>query len=340
VVQQGVFRLLGVQIEPGPVGAFGHYAQAVVVYQAMGAMIAMVCMGLWQARRHLRDVVRKALTGTPQIDDSGEMMSYRQAVLGLIAGLLVMSAWLSSAGLPLWIVPLLLASCFVLFMTVTRVVVEGGVAVMFPSFTGPDFTAAAVGTSLLGPRGGAALATTYVWGTDILLLLLTSCSNGLKLADQYLVRKRRLFWAILGTIVVTVGVSLWVRLAAGYAHGAINLNQFYADNCAQYPYSFMAAAVSEPAGPHVDGLIQVGVGAAVMAVLEILHYKLLWWGTRSARPSAACGSVCWLPSWPRPWSSSTAGPSCTGGPCRSSWGRSSARSCRPGSGWPSTTSPA
>jgi len=204
-------------------------------------------------------------------------MSYRQAVLGLAVGMTVMTGWLWQAGMPLWIAPLLLISCFVLFLTISRVVVEGGVAVMYPPITGPDFTTAAVGTSVLGPTGGAAMAMTYVWGTDNLLLLMTSCSNGLKLADQFVRRKRRLFWAVAATIVVTVTVATWVRMEAGYEHGAINLNKFYADNCAQYPYRFMAAVVSEPAGPHVDGMIQVGVGAAIMATLELLHYRFLWW---------------------------------------------------------------
>ena len=277
VVQQGMFRMLGVQIETGPVGAFGHYAQAIIIYQAMGAMIVMVLMGLLHARSHLRNVFRKAFTHAPEIDDTGEMMSYRQAVLGLAVGVMVMTTWLWQAGMPLWIAPILLISCFVLFLTISRVVVEGGVAVLYPPITGPDFTAAAVGTSLLGPGGGAAVALSYVWGTDTLLLLMTSCSNGLKLADQFVRRKRRLFWAIAATIVVTVLVATWVRLDAGYEHGAINLNKFYADNCAQYPYRFMATVVGLPEGPHIDGMIQVGVGAAVMAVLEIVHYRFLWW---------------------------------------------------------------
>lgn len=277
VVEQGLFRMLGIHIDAGPVGAFGHYAQPIIVYQAMGGMIVLVLMGLWQARDHLRTVLRKAFAGDPTVDDSGEMMSYRQAVLSGIGGTAVMSVWLWQAGVPLWVVPLLLFACFVLFLTVTRVVVEGGVAVMFPSITGPDFTAAAIGPSLLGARGGAGIAMTYVWGTDILLLLMTSCSNGLKLADQFVRRKRPLFWAVMGTIVVTVAVSLWVRLDAGYRHGAINLNQFYATNCAQYPYQFMELIVGESQGPHWDGLVQVAVGAAIMAGLEVIHYQFLWW---------------------------------------------------------------
>ena len=277
VVEQGLFRLLGIKIDPGPVGAFGHYAHPIVMYQAMGGMIVLVLIGLWNARGHLRAVWRKAFTGAEDVDDADEIMSYRQAVLGGLLGLGVMTAWLWHAGLPLWLVPILLGACFVLFLTITRVVAEGGVVVMFPPITGPDFVSAGVGTALLGPRGGAALATTYVWATDVLILLMSACANGLKLAEQIGRDKRRLFWAIMGTVLITLAVSMWIRLETAYAHGAINLNQFYAANSAWYPYRYMDIVVSAPLGPHIDGWIQVGVGAGIMAVLELLHYKFLWW---------------------------------------------------------------
>ena len=277
VVEQGLFRFLGIEIDPGPVGAFGHYAHPIVMYQAMGGMIVLVLLGLWKARGHLRMVWRKALSGAGEADDAGEIMSYRQAVLGGLLGLGVMSVWLWHAGLPLWIVPLLLAACFVVFLTITRVVAEGGVAVMFPPITGPDFVSAGLGTALVGPRGGAALATTYVWATDVLILLMSACTNGLKLAEHIGRHKRRLFWAIMGTVLITLVIAMWIRLETAYEHGAINLNRFYAANSAWYPYNFMDIVVSAPLGPHVDGWIQVGVGAGIMAVLELLHYKFLWW---------------------------------------------------------------
>ena len=277
VVEQGLFRMLGVQIDPGPVGAFGHYAHPVIIYQAMGGMVVLVLLGLYNGRRHLRDVWNKALGIDTTVRDDDEMLSYRQAVLGLAGGVLVMTLWLWRAGLPLWIVPLLLFACFVVFLTISRVVVEGGVAVMFPPITGPDVTAAALGTRALGSSGVASVSSSYVWGTDVLILLMTSCANGLKLADRFVQRKRRLFWAMTATIVITLVVSLYMRLDAGYQYGAINLNAFYADNAAQYPYRFMAGAVATPEGPHWDGILQIGVGAAIMLVLEFLHYKFLWW---------------------------------------------------------------
>lgn len=82
---------------------------------------------------------------------------------------------------------------------------------------------------------------------------------------------------IMVTIVVTILLSLWVRLKAGYTYGAINLNQFYADNAAWYPYQFMEKVVTSPTGPNVDGWIQIGIGAIVMFIFGVMHYRFLWW---------------------------------------------------------------
>ncbi len=277
LVEKGILGILGISIDAGPVGAYGHYAVPIMMYQAMGAMIVLVLMGLWTARHHLLQVARRTLAGAEEVDDAGEMMSCRQAVLGLLFGLLVMGIWLGRAGMPPLAIGLLFCGCFVVFLTITRVVVEGGVAVMFPPMVGPDFAASALGTRFLGPFGGSGMAMTYVWGTDPLVLLMTSCSNGLKLADLIGRRLRRLFWAIVATIVVTIVLSLWMRLDAAYTHGAINLNRYYAENAAQYPYRFLHDVVTSPVGPHVDGLVQMAGGGVTMLLLGLAHYRWVWW---------------------------------------------------------------
>jgi hypothetical protein len=99
----------------------------------------------------------------------------------------------------------------------------------------------------------------------------------LKVADQIGSHRRRLFWAIMATILVTILLSLWLRLDAGYTHGAINLGGYYGTSAARYPFLFMKKVVASPVGPNMEGWIHVGVGAAIMFVLELLHYRLFWW---------------------------------------------------------------
>ena len=109
----------------------------------------------------------------------------------------VMGVWLWQSGIPLPFVPLLLFGAFVGFMTIARVVAQGGVASMFPPTNGPDFVVANVGGTVLGTKGMAGMALSYAWSVDTLILLMSACANGLKLVTEIsLPHRRRLFGAI------------------------------------------------------------------------------------------------------------------------------------------------
>ena len=62
---------------------YGVSYEPLLAYQGGGALIAMVLLGLWTGRGHLRDVWRKARSRHADIDDGDEIMSYRAAVIGV-----------------------------------------------------------------------------------------------------------------------------------------------------------------------------------------------------------------------------------------------------------------
>jgi hypothetical protein len=130
---------------------------------------------------------------------------------------------------------------------------------------------------VLGSRGLAGLSFSYVWGTDVLILLMAACANGLKLSDQIGRRKRRLFWAIMVSIVVTLVLSTWVILTLAYRYGGVNLERFYFIQASQYPFQFMARHIPSPTGPNISGWIYTGIGGIAMLGLMIARYRLLWW---------------------------------------------------------------
>ena len=75
-------------------------------------MIALVVLGLWTARGHLKAVWQQAKAGGSA---AGELLSYRTAVIGLVGGLVVMGLWLWQTGLPWWAVMLFLGAAFAIF---------------------------------------------------------------------------------------------------------------------------------------------------------------------------------------------------------------------------------
>ena len=276
--QRELMDSFGWQTREAAMGVYSSYTDPMIIHQAMGGMIVLVLGTLWVGRRHLRAVLHKALRGNPAVDDTDEIVSYRTAVLGAFAGFLAMGCWLWQMGIPLLVVPLLLFGAFVVFMTITRVVAQGGVAAMFPPTNAPDFVVSAVGASTLGPRGMAGLALSYAWSVDTLILLMSACANGLKLITEVgLPNRRRLFGGIVAVIVLTLGGSVGLNLLLGYKYGGVILLPEYFWHIGQYPYWFMEKGIHQPEGPNLNGWIHKGVGAAIMVLLMAAQHRFAWW---------------------------------------------------------------
>lgn len=278
MVQRGIYGVLGVGIADEPALSVWSYTIPSLVHQSMGAMIALVLGSLWIGREHLRAVLRKAITGDPAIDDSDEVLSYRWAVLGLVASLGVMFAWLLLSGIPLLGALVFLFFAFVVFIAVSRVVAEGGVAVFYLPLVAPDAAVSAVGTSVFGAAGLVGLVFTRVWANDTFAgFLMPQGAQGLKLGEG--VRRRRpwLFLAMLAAILASLAGGLWMLLRLSYTHGAINLSQSHFIWLAQYVYEYAAARISDPVGPSWEGWGHTGVGAIVMGLLMAARRFWAWW---------------------------------------------------------------
>ena len=289
VVQRGLLGMLAWGGKDETMGAYSQYTDPIIIHQSMGGMIVLVAGSLWVGRRHLGNVLRKALGRAPEVEDADEIASYSVAVWGAVASFVVMGVWLWQSGIPPLLVPLLLLGAFVGFMTIARVVAQGGVAAMFPPTNGPDFVVANVGGSVLGSKGMAGMALSYAWSVDTLILLMSACANGLKLvAEINLPQRRRLFGATIAVIVLTLGCVVALTLYLGYQYGAINLSRFYFDNVAQYPYRFMEKSILNPFAPRPSTWMHIGVGAAIMGGLMAAQYRFLWWPFHSLGFPISC----------------------------------------------------
>ena len=214
-VEQGLFGILGVTSTQKLYYAGGF---PILAHQGMGAMLVLAALGLWTARPHLRAVWRKALTGDAAIDDSDEILSYRVAVCGLIGSVGFVAAWLWLAGLAWWILPVYLLAMYLIFIAITRVVAEGGIAAARAPLIAADFTTSALGTAAMGQHSLVALGFTFVWAADIRTFVMASAANGLKLAEEQLGRgKRGLFWAMALAITVSLIASIVTVLHLSYA---------------------------------------------------------------------------------------------------------------------------
>ena len=275
-LQRGVFNVLGVQSTQ----RIDFYSEdPFLAHQGLGAMIAFVVVGLWVARRHLRQVVAKAVGGAREVDDSGEILSYRQAFFGLLAGLLIVAVWLSAIGLPFPVAVLFVFGAMVLFLSLTRVVAEGGIPAMRPPLMTSTFVISTVGTSSIGAQGLVALGFSYGWHSEIRSFVMSSVANGLKMSELISGPRRRLFWAIVVAVLVSLAGSSYVTLVMAYGHGGINLNPlFFAWQSTHFgPMDMSPRIAAEPEGPRWDAWQFMLLGGGVMSALMWARHQFVWW---------------------------------------------------------------
>ena len=248
-----------------------------VCHQSLGALLTLVVFGLWVGRRHLGAVVGKACGWRKDVDDSDEIMSYRFAFWGTLVAVAYMILWLSHTGMSLSLATVVVVLSLAVFYGITRIVAGGGLA----ATRAPVITSTAVlsmaGSNRFHPSTMVAFGLTYVWMADVRTFVMASAANGLKISSGLAGRRRRLFWGIAIAAVAALLGSIYMTMAIAYDMGGANANRWFFVGGPQYPFDFLAKAITEPSGPDVDAMIFMGFGAAMMAVLTSLHLRFPWW---------------------------------------------------------------
>jgi len=267
---RGIFNILGVASTE--VGGAGHAVHdPFLAYQSMGAILVLFLGGIWTARVHLRSVWRKAFRGDDSVDDSGEILSYRAALIILIVSSATMVGWLWLAGLPVVFGLAILFLGVVIVFGYSRVVAEGGLSDGSPPVVPAGILVSAVGSSVIGAQGLVVLATTFLWTTGRNFVMV-SAANSLRLGEELGKNRRPLFWIIVLALVVAFGAALWMVMHLSHKYGAINLWIWGGGN-----YGYVEKFIRTPSEPYAWGWFNMGLGSLIMAGLMAARWLYLWW---------------------------------------------------------------
>ena len=274
-VEKEAFVLAGLKSEQKVL--FGVADFPFLAYQGAGALIAMVLVGLWVGRGHFINVFKKALGLAPEVEDGDEIFSYRGVVCGLIGGILVMAWWLWTMGTPLLIALAFVIVALLIFLGITRIVAEAGLAVLRAPMTAPDLVILGLGTDLVGRTGIWNLSLAYMWAADIRVFVMATCANSLKLIEEMEPDLRRLvFWAIILALFIGTLGSFWMIFHMAYQHGGVNLNSWFFKGAPQAAYG-TAFRNMEPAGVYWPGLGFFSGGGIAMVAMIWARQRLPWW---------------------------------------------------------------
>jgi hypothetical protein len=261
------------------VGKGDNYCSSspVMAWQGFGGFIVLVSWGLWMARAHLRDVFAKAFGRAPEVDDRAELLSYRVAALGLIVGMGYVVAFLIASGMSPLVVLAFLFSVFVLYLGVTRIVIEGGLVFLRGPMIAQHFTVYALGVTAISPVSMAALSVSYAWFCDVKSFFMPAAAHAAKLGDVLKLRRSSVIAAVVSALVIGVGTSMVYTLQMGYANGAYNFGDWIFRGGSLVPYDAMVSKMRNPFDVGWDKLGVMLAGMAVMAGVTFLRYRFNWW---------------------------------------------------------------
>jgi len=276
-IQTGYLNITGYSL-PGHTECFDG-SSAVTTYQGAGAVIIFFIFLIWQARRHLKDIFRKAVYNLKEIDDSEEILSYRICFFGFLISFILLIFFFFLMGMPFFVSIVFLFYTLATFVALNRLICQAGLGFARSQCPPESFTAYILPPDLVGSSGYAGIGIQYPWAGDIRTTILTSTQNSLKIKENTDICPRYIFLSILLSIIISYFVSAYSHLTNGFKIGALNKHPWFFQFFPQVTGNFILDKIKNPLTKEIiySRYLFTGIGAGIMAFLIFMTTKFLWW---------------------------------------------------------------
>jgi hypothetical protein len=266
---------------PEDLGGYGS-STALMYHLGTGALLTMSVLGLWSARSHLAGVFRKAFLGDPRVDDSREILGFRAAVVLAILSTLVMLGWLIVIGIQWWVALVYWTLAMLIFYGMTRIVAEAGLGSASPPGLAPAFTVSKLGAASMTDTSIVGLGLQYPYAVDVRTFVMAGAANGLKLTHEIEHRRRRLFFALLAAVLVTLVISVVTVIYLSYVYQGTSLELWYYRDAPSHGFNYAKDLLAKAdrgaeMGPNTLGWIFSAVGVGLMSLLMVAQRRFLRW---------------------------------------------------------------
>lgn len=259
---------------------------AFTVYQEVGGALMLAAWTLWTMRGHLRDVWRRAAFGAADVDDSGESLSYRFALFGLVGAYAGMFAWLTgAANMSAALAAGILVGSLVIFIMLSWLVAQAGLLFVTQAFAPSQVMTAAFGTVPFdAPSLAMASLTEHIGWQDSREFLMAPLLNGVKGAAETGLNPRSLTRALVLCVVCAVVVSAVVSLWLPYTHGGGTAlqNPWMYISAPQLSFKWTVAQVKTPHPALLAALLQMAGGAVFVLTLFVCRTYIPAFGLHPA----------------------------------------------------------
>ncbi|MBD3184140.1 hypothetical protein GF312_17785 [Candidatus Poribacteria bacterium] len=246
--------------------------------QVFGAAVVIFAFALWGSREHIKKVLKETTKGKRKPD---EPISYRNAVLGIVVGMVLLFLFCRRAGMNPWLILPYFAIYFILWMTITRIRAQLGPPVHdFWSYTAgasfghPDMMLVPLlGTRRIGHNSLTMISFFWSFNKGFRGHPAPHQLEGFKLAEQANINSRRLFGAIILSSIVGIIFCFWTLLHFSYKTGAPGVS-YYAG---VYFERYLTHWLYYPEGTNYSQVMAMGAGAIFAGFLMMMRWRFVAW---------------------------------------------------------------
>ncbi|MDA1193229.1 MAG: hypothetical protein O3A46_16255, partial [Candidatus Poribacteria bacterium] len=255
--------------------------------QEMGGYLALVVFVLWMARRHLGAIIRATFFGG-KIDDRGEILPYRVALLGVLFGTLGLGLMCKAAGMSFWVAISVHLFFYIMCIVLTWMVTDGGFLFLLAIFRPSDYLVVPLGTARIEPRDLTFLAYEKTLMFDLREFMMPHFMNSVKAADIAEMRHRSLLLPITLAILFALAAAYLSGIWTWYTKGGLNLGYWWPPE----PFDRATGQILSQTETDWRELSFMGIGTGIMSLLIFMRYRFLWW---RIHPLGYAMTTSWAP---------------------------------------------
>jgi len=246
--------------------------------QSYGAYLGFFVTSMWASRHYIRRVFRTAFLRSKEEDESGEAISYRTAILGLISGLLFLCFFAYQIGMSLWVISTFFVLYFVFAVIISRIRAEIGFPTHDMHVMGPQhLVLTAAGTENVPSQDLVGFSLFYWFNRTYASHPAPHQLESYKLAEKAGSPARQMFWAMLiaGTLAMPIG--FWMLLHTYYRLGGATARmEGWALGFGASAWNTLANWLTQPTPPNKTALLFVGVGFAISTAMSWVRLRFQW----------------------------------------------------------------
>jgi hypothetical protein len=243
--------------------------------QIRGAWMGLLVFTLWRGRSHFWLVLRSVLQRQDHLEDAGEALRYRTAVLGSVLGFLLIILFCTQAGMSWWMAFAFFGIYLAMSVTITRVRAELGPPSHDLYNAGPDLILTDFsGTRRLGTQN-LSVMTLFFWLNHLSYRAhpMPHQLEAFKLAHQTNFDRRRLLLVLVVAIAIGMLSASWGHLHISYRMGLENGRSWYARSA----FNRLASWAYQPRTYDPTGVLFSIGGFLFSVTLLMLRLHFLWW---------------------------------------------------------------